>query len=350
MADVEKFNWRLTAVWWLILFVGAMCLMLTTAVNKTIVIADSTENGVNGSQALEVVKTLCLEETEEETGTFWIPLKSGTKAGNVVVENSYLDRELRIFIGGADAGFYEENAVRGNVDFLKSAVSKTQKSGVLLCFQTNQVYEFQTSMDQDVLKVVARNPQDLYDMVVVVDPAASPMLTDAQGAIAQEELTMAVSRYLSEQWTQENIKLYYTRLGDRQVTDDQRVKLAQDTDADIYIRLAVSQEEDPMQYGISGRYNQAYFIPGFGNVELADILTRNVTIATNNRAVGLVSTEEEDVLNRLQIPSACIEMGYVTNEQECELLASDSYRQKLAGGIIEGIKEVYTSYYEKSVQ
>lgn len=351
MAEGEKFNWRLTAVWWIVLFVGAMCLMMITAANKTIVIADSASGEqASGAEGIVVTQEISLEETESEAGVFLIPLESDTKAGNVVVENSYLDRELRVFIGGADAQFYTSHSVQGDVSPIVKAVSKAQKSGVLLCLQVDSVYEFQTSMDGDVLKIKANKPKDLYSMVVVVDPEECVIPVAAPEGEMQEELTLAVCRLLAEQWNQENVKLYFTRKAERAATDAERVDLVEDTEADIYIGLAVAEDEDASKYGIRGRYNQEYFIPEFGNVELADILTRNVTIAVDNRAIGLWGTEEDSVLNGLQIPAACVELGYTSNAQESELLAQEGYRQKLAAGVAEAVREVYTSYYEQSIQ
>lgn len=351
MAEGEKFNWRLTAVWWIVLFAGAMYLMLLTAINKTIVIADSSlEEGEQGADNVALVQELALIETKVEKGVLSIPLEEGTKAGNLVVENSYLDKELRIFIGGADAQFYETHAVQGDLSSVLKAECKVQNSGVLICLYSDGVYEFQTSMDGASLKIQANKPKDLYSMVVVVDPAECGQQTAMEGEEAPEELTLAVCRLLAQQWDMEGVKLYFTRAQDRTMTSEECVAFAEDVGADIYIRLDTAQDEDTTQYGIRSRYNEAYFIPEFGNVELADILTRNVTIASGNRAVGLLPTEDNNILNNIQIPASSIELGYISNVQESGLLAQESYRQKLADGIEAAIREVYTNYYEQNIQ
>ncbi len=350
MAEGEKFNWRLTAVWWFALFIGAMYLMLVTATEKTIVIADSSNGQKTAGEYYAVREELAVEATESEDGVFLIPLEKNTKAGNVVVENSYLDRELRIFIGGAQEQFYATHAVQGDVAPIVVADRETQRSGVLLRLRMDSVYEFQTSMDGDTLKIQAAKPKDLYPVVVVVDPAVCPKQINAEGEENSEELTLAVCRLLAQQWNKEQVKLYFTRTEDRKTTDKERIALVNAVEADFYIQLDLAQDEDVTRYGIRGRYNGEYFIPGFGNVELADILTRNVTIAAGNRAVGLAEAQEDSVLHKLQIPAAGIELGYLSNTQENGLLAQDSYRQKLADGVKAAVEEVYTGYYEQSIQ
>ena len=66
-------------------------------------------------------------------------------------------------------------------------------------------------------------------------------------------------------------------------------------------------------------------------------------MAASNRAVGLFPAEEEDILQKIEIPAARIALGYVTNDTERQLLMQDSYQKKLAEGIAEAINEVYTN-------
>lgn len=346
MAEGEKFNWYITAVWWLILFVVAMYLMLVTATEKTIVIADSSSGEETAGEHYAVRQELALEATDSQTGVFFIPLEKNTKAGNVVVENSYLDRELRIFIGGAQEQFYEKSAVQGDVASIVKADSETQRSGILIRLQLDSVYEFQTSMEGERLKIQAQKPQDLYAMVVVADPAECELKVLSEKDNKSEDVTLSVCRLLMEQWDMEGVKLYFTRTAECLATDEERKALADAVEADIYIRLDVTQNTDNTLYGVRGRYNEEYFIPHFGNVELADILTRNVTVAAGNRAVGLAAADYDSILYKLEIPAASVELGYASNEKERSLMEQEAYRQKLADGVKAAVKEVYTDYYE----
>lgn len=348
MREGEKFNWRLTAVWWLLLFVASMYIMLMVATNKTIVIADSASGtGQSKQDGYAMREELTLEATEQDSRVFLIPLEKNTKAGNVVVESSYMDRELRIFIGGADEQFYASRSVQGDVTAIVQAARETQESGVLLHFQMNDIYEFQTSMDGEMLKIQFFKPHELYKMVVVVDPVQTFLpVTLENGEVQQIDVTEDVCTKLSEQWAMEDVKLYFTRTGNKDLSDAECLKLVNQTEADIFIQLDLAQNEDASQYGICGRYNANYFMPEFGNVEMADIVARNVTIATDNRAVGLVEAADDNLLQKLQIPAAGVELGYISNEQESNLLAAESYRQKIAEGVAAAIKEVYTNRYE----
>lgn len=130
----------------------------------------------------------------------------------------------------------------------------------------------------------------------------------------------------------------------RDKTKEARRQFADWVGADLYLEIGLSSDpEDASVYGISGEYNDEYYIPEFGNLQWADCVTRQVTVAASNRAVGLFPATEEDVLWEIAIPSARISLGYVTNAAERQLLIQEDYQKKLAQGIAEAINEVYTN-------
>lgn len=335
-----KFHRGLTLVWWSFLFVGSMYLMLFTAEHKTIVIADGSyeQGSVKDSAGSEWEHRLELESTEAETGVFVIPLGKNTKAEDIAVENGYLDKSLHILLKTSEEGFYGEHAVQGDVAAIRSAGWEEQRRGVLLKFEMDAVYEYRTSMDQNMLRIEVCDPHALYPLLVVVDSAG--------GSEAQTETARSVVRQLPAQLDHENIRLYLIGTEDREVTAEEKLSFVEEVNADLFLTVEAAYREDAEQYGICGRYNESYFIPQFGNVEFADIVTRSVTIASGNRAIGLESANEDSILQDMRIPAAGVELGSLNNKQERELLMQESYREKLAQGIAGAIREVYTNYYE----
>lgn len=336
----KKFHRSLTLVWWIFLFVGSMYLMLVTAERKTIVIAGGSyeQGAVEESSGSEWEHRLELESTLQGTGVFVIPLDKNTKAEDVVVENCYMDRSLHILLKSAKAGFYEGHAVQGDVAAIRSAGWEEQRRGVLLKFEMDSVYEYRTSMDQDMLRIEVCDPHALYRLLVVVDAM--------DGSLAQTQIIQEVLQLIPAQLAHDNIRLYFTGTEDEEITAEERLAFVEEVNADLFLTVGVAEREDAGQYGICGWYNESYFIPQFGNVEFADIVTRNVTIASGNRAIGLKSAEADSILQDMRIPAAGVDLGNLNNEQERVLLVQESYREKLAQGIAEAIREVYTNYYE----
>lgn len=99
-------------------------------------------------------------------------------------------------------------------------------------------------------------------------------------------------------------------------------------DADLYLEIGLSADDaQESTYGIRAEYNDEYYLPDFGNVQWADCVTRQVTVASSNRAIGLFPAEEDDILWQLKIPAARISLGYVTNSSERQLLEQESYQK-----------------------
>lgn len=118
--------------------------------------------------------------------------------------------------------------------------------------------------------------------------------------------------------------------------------MANDTKADMYIEIRVNAGDDSSVYGTETVYNGDYFIPGFGSVELADYLEREVVTSIKGKALGLVeATEENYTIRNATIPAASVRVGYVTNKQEATLLVREEYIDKIATGIYNAILQVY---------
>ena len=186
-------------------------------------------------------------------------------------------------------------------------------------------------------------PGEMYDRIIVIDPACggeeNGITTEDQ---REKDITLQIARKLKMKLDESDIKAYYTRMDDVSSADENRVELGNETKADMYIRIEVDEDTDSKVYGITAVYNGDYFIPGFGNIELADSLEREVTISVKGKALGLVKADGDDrVLLGLTVPAATIRVGFLSNSQEAVLLGREEYTDKIAEGIYNAITKIY---------
>lgn len=340
-------NMIAVCVVWTFIFLTCMTSMLFFAANKTIVIADVSQDPsgvpVNSGQQGETAgdRTLVLQANDSVQGSFCVPLSKGVRAENVTIENRYVDRELLLYIHGGEEGFYEENHINGDIAPLLSAQCEVQEDGILLRIEINRVLEYRSTMDSRGLTINWYEPTELYDYVVVLDPAGGGSETGiADYSLTEKDVTLQVARQIQKQFSLQNVRIYCTRTEDSDISADERVQFAEEVEADFYIRLCAGADEaDAEAYGITGFYNEEYYIPGFGNPDWADVLTREVTIAASNRAVGLKAADEESILKQLKIPAAEISLGFLSNPKEEYLLGQGSYQEKLASGFVSAISK-----------
>ncbi len=331
---------------WTFVCLTCMAVMLLFAANKTIVIADVSQDPsslpVNSGQQGEAAdRNLVLEGNDKMAGSFRVPLPKGIRAENVTMENRYVDRELYLYIQGGGEEFYEENYISGDITPVLSAQCEVQEGGILLKIKMSRVLEYRSTMNGSGLTINWYEPGEVYDYIVVLDPAWGGGETGIAGnGLSEKEITLQVARQIQKQFDFHNVRLYCTRTEDVELALSERALLAEEVGADLYIRLCASEDEtNETVYGITGFYNEDYYIPGFGNTDLADILTREVTISASNRAVELKAAAEGSVLKLLKVPAAEISLGFLSNPKEAYLLGQESYQEKLAAGFISAISK-----------
>lgn len=339
--DLGKENMLITFVLWVILCAAAMTSMLHLSAHKTVVIADMPQNQAGLTAGIAQMDHAMELRPTESGGSFVIPLPENVRAEDVIMENRYMERELWVHIQSEDTQFYGENAVSGDTSAILECRYEIQPDGVLLKFAMNSLQEYHSTMNDHVLEVAGCKPGDMYPFIVVIDPVGGGSETGLCSYVYREkELALRIAKMVQMNCFLSDVKLYFTRTEDMEVSAEERIALIRDLGADFYIRIGAAENpEDESIYGIQCYYNEEYFIPGFGNVDLADIVTRDVTIVSSNRAQGLIPAEEDSILKDINIPAVQLSVGYLSNGRERNLLQQEAYLEKVAEGIINAIDE-----------
>lgn len=292
--------------------------------------------------------SILFEEKGQEMSYFCVPLHSNVRAENVTIENHYMDKELWVSIKQTQkddtyTDFYRAQGVYGNREAVVDGYFESGTDAFRLKFRLTDVYEYHSILEDGNLYIEFIAPKEAYDRIVVIDPAYGDEVTGAvSGDLQGKQVTLEIARALKKKLDETDIKVYYTRMDDSNPSDEDRIGLTNAAKADMMIRIEVNENEDTKIYGTEAVYNSKFFIPGFGSIELADLLEREVVTAISGKANGLVdSTEEDVVINRAVVPAATIRVGYISNGQEAILLNRDDYIQKIADGIYQAIMAAY---------
>lgn len=303
------------------------------------------ENGRDESRGQG--RELIFGTLESNSSYMRIPLPEECKAEDIVVENYYMDRELCILLDGADSDFYASNAISGNWDMVEKGICEeddvADESGVKLRFSLTGIFEYHTILEGHDLYVSFLSPREMYDKIVIIDPACGGSNTGSEeNGLSEKEVALQIAKKVKEKLDGTDVKVYYTRMDDSNPAEEDRVRLANGTKADMYIRIQADANRDSNVYGATAVYNEDYFIPGFGSVELADILEREVVTSIKGKALGLAKAQKEDyAIKNITIPAAAVKVGCLTNKQEAILLGREEYQEKIADGICNAILAVY---------
>ena len=347
---------KTTLVYCVLFVAAAMSVMLYYAATKTVGVADLAQDEVvrpavqkeESAPAVPVRENeIAINRTAQNTNYFCIPMPESVKAEEVVLENHYMDKELWVSISSEQMkdceAFYETNSVYGNSENVADGRFEVEKERICLRFALDGVYEYRSIFEDHILYVEFVPSKEVYEKIIVIDPAYGG---EEQGvaveSVSSKDITLGVAKALKTMFDESDIKVYYTRMDDSNPAADNRVELAEATKADMLIRIEVSGDENSKLYGTSAVYNSKYFIPGFGNVELADLLEREVVTSISGKACGLIESAEEDrVVNSATVPAAAIRVGYLTNSQEAILLQREDYIKRIAEGIYNAVMKAY---------
>lgn len=346
---------KTTLVYSILFVAAAMSVMLYYAATKTVGVADVAQDEVVPSaQKTETAPAAAVEgneitinRTDHSTTYFCVPMPESVRAEDVILENHYMNKELWVNIGAANPeegeAFYQTNGVYGNCENVVEGFVDAAAERTCLRFALTGVYEYRSIFEDHTLYVEFVPPKEAYERVVVIDPAYGGGETGvAVEGVASKDITLGIAKAVKTMFDESDIKVYYTRMDDSNPQAADRVELAAATKADMMIRIEVSGDENSKLYGTSAVYNSKFFIPGFGNVELADLLEREVVTSISGKAGGLIeAVETDEVVNNATVPAAAIRVGYLTNSQEAILLQREDYIRRIAEGIYQAVLKAY---------
>lgn len=320
-----------TLIWSLAVTILFMGLMLFYSANKMVVIADSASKYVTSDEEGELlnVEVMTLSQKEGIPNSFTIQVPTDVVAESIIVENQILDREIWLYFDRTKASDFGDYTIEGDVSDVLSAYLQEVRGGVWIKLQMRGLYECVTTLENGELTVTTGKPAEIYGKIVVLDCVENGLSKD---------ISIKLSKLLDEN----QIKVYNLSESKDKMSLDQKIEIANDAEADMYIKIQTDTDLNPDYYGVDSYYNEEFFTPMLDGATLADAIERNLVFnvyTTGHLPIGDASSYEE--LSKANIPAIVLTVGYTSNAEENLLLNKDSYRRRVAEGIYNGICEVY---------
>ena len=191
-----------------------------------------------------------------------------------------------------------------------------------------------------------------------IGPGASEMKTKVAGGtkgtstgVPEYQLTLDVSLKLRDILKDKGYRVLMIReTNDVDITNSERAKMANEADADVFVRIHANGSESSSANGAmticqtsSNPYNSELY-------EKSRSLSQKVldayTEATGIRKERVWETDTMSGINWCTVPVTIIEVGYMTNPEEDEKMQEPDFQELMAEGIAEGIKEYLTDQKE----
>ena len=247
--------------------------------------------------------------------------------------------------------YFESDPLTGSsnhIDNLSYAVSRG--SSGLIEITMDQVYELDMDYDENYYYFDFLTPHEVYDKVVVVDAGHGGRAPGAtKQGINEKDIDLGIVLQLKEIFdnSDENIGVYYTRTDDSNPTFDQRVQLANKSQADLFISIHNNSTKSGRMsstHGTQVMYSESD-TKELGSKAFAQICLDHVTEALESRNKGLVEGDEIYIIRTSEVPVALIEVGFMTNQEELNLLNSTDYQKKAAEGVYDAVLDAFAKGY-----
>lgn len=200
-------------------------------------------------------------------------------------------------------------------------------------------------------------PLPLAGKTIVIDPGHGGIDGGAVGRdkTSEKEIALQVAKYTRDYLQQAGALVYLTREEDKDLAGE-NVE-GRRKSADIRNRLKFIHEKEP-DFFISIHLNalpskrwsgaQTFYYPSFPeNKHLATMIQDEIIKNLENTTRVPLQMNHVYLLKHAEVPGALVEIGFLSNDEELELLKDKKYQQQMSASIYKGIIRYVTEEMEE---
>lgn len=292
---------------------------------------------------------------------------TGTSAGNITVDENQFYRVYYIQCKNkAHSLKYEDTSKTLNLTINKADVEniaiKSDKSAFMdkevekLDSDTQVILKFNklfpdgnkinVKIDDDSVIVVkiARTKKNTKPLVIIDAGHGGKDAGSSNGTLIEKNITLKIVKYISDYInTKKNVNVILSRDDDTFHFVKDLERTACETPADLYVSVHINLFTGGTQYnGVQTHYDFLNEALGADSKKLASDIQKEVVKNDGwfNRGVinnSIKSKEERLYIRKIDMPSALIECGFLSNSDDRARLSSDAVLKNLAANISNGI-------------
>lgn len=291
-----------------------------------------------------------------------IPRAQVTTGCAVYLENDYMQSSINLTFEGTKKGTVKSDAIvrmsnavtsTGDVTKKEPLVKRIKikdlndanayKNVITLSFDMKKQFEpvlFETEKAYYISLLEARKS---FEKIVVLDAGHGGMdegTSSYSGDAQEKKYTLLLAQKLEKKLALQGIKVYMTRTEDIGVTKLARTKLANDLQADLFVSIHCNASDagDTSAQGLECLYSTNKLgDTSITNKNLAKVVLEELSKSTRQKARGVIRRNGLYILHHAKVPTTIVEVGYMTNKKDLNIIKKESGQQAIVEGIYNGI-------------
>ncbi|MDF2906007.1 MAG: cell wall hydrolase/autolysin [Herbinix sp.] len=177
-------------------------------------------------------------------------------------------------------------------------------------------------------------------------PKVSSGTSGIATGVPEYKLSLVIALKVKEELISRGYEVYMIReSNDVNLSNRERAEMANESGADLFIRIHADGSENTSVSGTSTLYpskdNPYVSYLYKDSYALSKAIVDAMCDRTGAKNRGAIARDDMSGINWCTIPVSIIEMGYMSNKKEDKLMQTEEYQNKLVQGICDGIDAYY---------
>lgn len=266
-------------------------------------------------------------------------------------ENLLASSVLRMWENRLLFGLPEEEEILKNYSVLSYEEEAGITSEVSMTF--DRCYYPQVEEQEEYYIIHLKKYHEIYDKIVVLDAGhggKDPGAGAENYRVKESDIALKLLLYLKELLeTNTDIKVFCTRTEDVYPTLQERADLALGMEADLFISWHCNASDSSKKTGTQIIYNAEQGKEDvFNSKAFAQLCLDKLLFALETKSRGLSDRQDLHIVRRATMPVALIEIAYLSNPKDLELLKDDEKLKDAAYAVYEAVLTAYEHLEENN--
>lgn len=320
-------------------------------IDDNINISDNNHNILDGVNST----TTNINTITDNTTDFGIkiPKDSSMIFSDIMTEDFYTvsgSYKFQIKIKGDYVSYLQNKSLTINSPYVSSTYISSSNGYTIINVITSKLQGFKLYDKKNYIGVKMGNPRDIYDAIVILDAGHGGSDNGATYySVREKDITYSIMYTYAKQYfnsVNSPVKAYFTRNSDTLPSLYERAGFAQKVGADAFISLHMNAATNKSASGTEVYYSSANNSTAFSGLNSSLLAQKYLSAITSNLDTTNrgVKTAKFVVVNSNTVPAILIELGFLSNANECSKFNTSSLQKETAKVIYNTTCSLFMNY------